>query len=133
MNIDDVGRTQDCGALDYITQFPDVPRPGVASQRIHGLVAEAPEYFVILRTKEIQHASCHGLHFVRAISQWRQVDLDDIQSIVQVFPETPLLDRFIQIRIRSGNDADVGFSGLLIAHTLVFTILDEPQKLGLDR
>lgn len=78
---------------------------------------------MILRSEHKEHVGGQCLHVLGPLHQRRQIDLNDIQTIVQVFPETVLPDRLFQIRVRGGKDPDIRLSRPRITYPLVFTIL----------
>ena len=62
----------------------------------------------------------------------RHLDGDDVEPIIKILAEFPLLDQILQLAIRGGNDAHIGLARLGIAHPLVLALLQKPQQLGLD-
>ena len=59
------------------------------------------------------------------------LDNDDIDAVVEVFPEQVFLDQGNQILVCSGDEADIGFDYFGAADALELLVLDRPQQLGL--
>ena len=75
---------------------------------------------------------CEMDDIVRSLTERRNLDLDHVQSVIQVLPEPVIPDGLLHIHVRGGDQSDIGLAGYVIAQALVFPFLDEPQELGLD-
>jgi len=66
------------------------------------------------------------------LSQWRDVDPDHAQAVVQIFAELAFRDALLEIRVGRRDHADVDALrfGLADGHDLV--LLEEAQQLRLD-
>src|ERR1019366_1985840 len=69
---------------------------------------------------------------VRALPQRWHFRRNNVEPKIQVFAKAALGDALFEIAAGGGNDADLGLTGDILAHPLVFTFLQQPQQLGLD-
>src|SRR5436190_11467086 len=63
-----------------------------------------------------------------AITQRRQRDREDGQTVKKIFSECAVLDSFFKVAVCRGNDADVGLDHLLAAHSGEFAVLQHTQQ-----
>src|SRR4029077_2984714 len=66
-----------------------------------------------------------------AISERRQFDRDDVQSIEEIFAEPPRFDFLVELLVRRRDDAHVDLQGFISADALERALLQEAQKLHL--
>ena len=64
--------------------------------------------------------------------QGGQEDRDDVQAVVQVFPESALADHLHEIRVGGGDDADVDTDRPVVSDALELAFLQHPQQLRLQ-
>src|SRR5262249_24062993 len=79
---------------------------------------------------EVPHQ--HG-KVVAALAQRRQVDGEDVQPVVQVWPELPLLRPRLEVAVGGGDQPHVGADRLVAADALERLLLQDAQQLGLQR
>src|SRR6267154_3121641 len=80
-------RRKDNGAFHQVLQLADVARPGVRLERSHGFRSNAIDL--------LPHAAAKQLHEMRdkcrnvfpALSERRQQDGEDVQTIIQITPK----------------------------------------------
>ena len=65
------------------------------------------------------------------LAQRRQVDGDDIETIVEILAKDLLFDPLFEIGVGGGDDAYVGLDRLDTAEAHELLLLDDPQQLGL--
>ena len=63
--------------------------------------------------------------------QWRQIDFDHVEAVIEVFSELPFFGEPQQISVGCGDDADVDFDGLRPANSLEPPFLQHAQQLRL--
>ena len=63
----------------------------------------------------------------------REVNPDDIESIVEILAKLLGRDRLIKVAIRRGHDTDVCLDGGVATHTRKLTLLQDAKKFALDR
>ncbi len=70
---------------------------------------------------------------VAAIAQRRQLNRDHVQAIEEVLAERAVSNHAREVGIRCGDDADVHFDRLIIAHSLELAFLQGAKQLHLQR
>src|SRR3954452_21172983 len=66
------------------------------------------------------------------LSERSNIDRDYVQSVVQVFAKSPLLQSFSQVHIRSGHDSNVNIAGKIRPEPLKLLFLENPEQLHLN-
>ena len=67
------------------------------------------------------------------ITQGGKMNTEDGESVVEIYSETAIPDHLLQVSIGGRDQADVGPERRRSAHPLVLALLQDTQKLGLDR
>ncbi len=70
---------------------------------------------------------------VAPLAQRRHVDLDDVQTVVEIFPETSFLHALHKIGIRGSDDPDVHGDDPRVANRGEFLGLDDMEQFDLER
>lgn len=97
---------------------------------MHGLAAELfllPPAVVVAGQEMIDQ---QGDVFL-PLPEGGQANIDDLEAIIEIFPEFILADQGDEIAVRRRQDADVGLNGPDPANAGDFTVLDGPEDLGL--
>ena len=68
---------------------------------------------------------------VLALAQRREKDVDDVQAVVEVLAEPPVLDHLPQVAVRGGDDAHVDLDRVHAAEPHELALLHHAQQLGL--
>ena len=66
------------------------------------------------------------------LPQWRQQQREDVQPIVEIFPEAPVGDHFCQIAVCRCHQAYIDLDGPGTAQTFELLLLQDAQQLGLQ-
>jgi hypothetical protein len=64
-------------------------------------------------------------------AEWRDVEMDDIESPVEVFAEAALIDLLFEIAVGGGDDAQVDFAFAVLADATNGSFLQNAQQFGL--
>ena len=123
---------EDGGPLDDVSQFAYISGPGIPAKQVKRFLGEVPRGAVMVFPEKGKKPLCKMDDIVRSLTERRYLDLDHVQSVVQVLPEPVIPDGFLHVHVRGGDQSDIGLAGYVIAQSLVFPFLDEPQELGLD-
>jgi len=96
----------------------------------HGLTAEL---FLPVETIDMagQEKFCQKRNVLPALAERRQGDVDNLQTIVNILPELARRDAGGQIPVGRGNDAYIRPDGLCTADAGDFSVLQDPEDLGL--
>src|SRR5262249_29202139 len=94
-------------ASDEILQFPHVSGPAIVPEQVEGFDIEmlGRKTLVFGLMQEVTHEIRNVLG---ALAQRRQAHRYDIEAIVEIFPEQPLLDQLAQIAICCRYNPNVG-------------------------
>ena len=129
---DSVFRKND-GMLDDVLEFTDVARVRVTRQgvlrggfQIQDVLAVG---FLVLEYKVTDERRDYGLAF----AQGRQLQVERVQAVVEVFAESPHVHRLLQVAVCRGDNAYVQVARLGLADAPDFVILQKAQKLDLRR
>src|ERR1700722_11909570 len=114
---------EDNATLDVILELSNVSRPVVAHHRAHGFFRNQFDRFLHRPGKllnEIFHELWNiGLPF----AQWRQVNRENIQPVIQVFTEFTILSHSLQILVGRGDDANIDSCRTRAANCLKLALL----------
>src|SRR5580692_3153009 len=118
-------------AFDKVLQFTDVSRPLVTHQRIHRIGGDYVNSFVHALSVEFREMPHQSWNILDTLSQGRNVDREDFQTVVKVFAKRSLFDHGGQIPMRGCNQADVNLMRTVAAEPLEFLLLQDPQQFRL--
>ena len=68
----------------------------------------------------------------RALPEWRNLDGEDGQPVVEVRPEPTFAQVLLQVAVRGGDDPDVDLARRRRAETLDLAVLDDAEELCLE-
>ena len=83
--------------------------------------------------EEGEQAPGHARNVVRPFTQWRDIYLDDIQAIEEVFTEAVILCGFFDVHVGGRNQAHVRLPRNVVAYPFILPFLYEPEEFWLDR
>ena len=118
--------------LDDVSQLPDVPRPGIPRQAHHGLGGDLEALPAAVRI-DPEEVLDEERDVLRPLAQWRHVDLDHGDAVVEVLAEPGSLDLLSQILVRGGDHPDVGLDVPVGADPAELAGLERAQDLDLGR
>jgi hypothetical protein len=64
-------------------------------------------------------------------SAFRARHNDDIRAVIEILPETAILDILFQVPVRGGDHPDIHFYRLGASHRFELLLLEDPQELHL--
>ena len=113
-------------------QFTDIPRPRQLLQPPGGSFTEARQWFLIVLT-EMGHETESQRHDVLlALPKSGQVEVDGVDAIEQILPETALSDHLLQITVGSRDEAHLNRDRVVATHGGDVAALQGGQQLGLQ-
>ena len=122
------------GALDAVSQFPDIAGPSMGEGRLFGERAEAANAAIVRaaaafsRNRSISQPMSSGRS-----PQRRDFDRQDRQAEIEVLAESRRRRALRQIAMRRRHDAGTEGDGRLAADASEAAVLDQPQQLCLQR
>src|SRR5277367_3448524 len=99
---------------------------------MQGLRRKPPRLLLELLRRFQQKLLREQWDIVAPLPQRRQMHLDDIQSVEEIFAEFPLLDHLREVSIGCANQANVDAYGLVASQSLKISFLNHAQQLGLQ-
>src|ERR1035438_4536726 len=127
------GILQNHGALNCVPQLADISRPVVRQQQAFGFgrktVNLALEFAVVVLDEE----SGHRQNILGPLAQRRDDELDYVQPIVKILPESAFSDGLTQILIGGRYDAYIDTDVAQAPQAPEALLFQDAQKLGLQR
>ena len=123
---------QDHGLLHGVLQLADVPWPGVLDELVLGRGVESRDRLLVLRGVALEELPAQGQNILAALTQGRQVDVDGVDAVEEVFAEAPLGHHAEQVAVRRRDQPDVDLARRVAAHADDLPALDGRQQLRLQ-
>src|SRR5262245_27288588 len=98
---------KDGRAFEHVPQLADIARPVVVDERLPCVPRDSGGRSSKRSADLVEECLAERQDIVAASPQRRQRELEDVQSIVQILAKRTSLDRFVEIAIRSCDDAYV--------------------------
>ncbi len=120
---------KDEGPFDHVLQFPDIPRPIVSQQLIHGPWPQRGDRGKVhLPGLDLQEVIGQRRDVLSMVAQRRDDNREDVKTVPQVFTEATITDHQFQIPVCGCDDPDVYRHRPAPAHPFDFHVLEHPQK-----
>ena len=119
--------------FDHVLQLPDVARPGVALQHLHGHGRHGVNGLARFAGKLLDEKAHQQGDVFPAVPERRHGDRKDLQAVVEIFAKPAAAKVLPQISIGRCDDPDVDPNRLRAAQALELAVLEHPQQLGLER
>jgi len=129
----DLPRRKRDDPLHDVLELADISRPGIGLQRFKETTVErrrCDDPIAVFRLQEMHEEEDN---IPAALAERRDVDVDDVQPVIEVLPESVLGNRLLKVLVRRGDKADVDSTGCLTADGEHFLLLNGPEDLYLDR
>src|SRR5205809_3162564 len=117
--------------LEGVLELADVAGPVVGEQRALRVFRERLRLLVALLGDAAQELLPQDLDIVAPVAQWREMNGDHVQPVVQVGAETAALDVVLEVAVGGGHDPDVHGNGLGAAHGDRLPLLQHARQLHL--
>ena len=122
---------QDYQTLYEILQLSDVARPWIFLQDGQDIIADSFLGQTAFLSKFLQKIFNQQGDVLRTISQWRYLDGDDVQAIVEILPKPSLVDLPLQIFVGGSYDSNIHLDDLAAPHTLEALLFQNSQDFRL--
>lgn len=103
----------------------------VLSEGLKRLWSKTEKEMVPGSAKECQQSLSKYGYIFGPLMQGRDLDLNYIEPIKEVFPEPSFFDCFIKIPVGGSDNADIRFSSCVISYSFILFILKKAQKFRL--
>ena len=111
----------------HVFQLAHVARPLHAAQRTQRLGGNAVD-IAPHPASNFKGESFHQQRDIfRALAQWRQMDREDVQSIVEIVTKFAIGDHLLQIAVSGCDQAHIGLDQLITAQTFKLLLLQNAQ------
>src|ERR1019366_2549442 len=94
-------------ALHEIPQLAHVPRPRILHQRLHRRRRNSAKLLPVLVRKLLHEPPHQQDDVLPPLPQWRQINAQHVQPVIQVAPEPPALHALLQRAVRGRHHAHV--------------------------
>src|SRR5579885_1316079 len=133
VRVDDVGFSEDCGALDGVLELAHVAGPRVVQQQAYRAFRKshpgpAKRFFGFA-----QEVIGEQRDVVFAIAQRRQVDVDHVDSVKQLLAEASRANLGFQVAVGRAQHAHIERDRVVGAERITFPFLQSAQQLDLER
>src|SRR5216683_1446725 len=131
VDVDAFLRGQHYRAFDNIFELADVAGPIVIHQEFQCGGSEVAQRLVVFLTVAIKETRKQRGNVFAAIAQRRQLKMNDVEAVIEIFPEAPFADKGEEVHVGGSDDADVDFNLLGAAEAHEFALLNNAEELGL--
>jgi hypothetical protein len=121
--LDDGALRQNSGAFNRMPQFANVAGPVVGEKCRLGDNAQSLRNGVVAASFGEKRPG-KPKNIIAAFAQRRQAEMDDIDAIVQVAAEAPLLDELLQITVGGANQSQADGNPLFATNSYDLALLD---------
>jgi hypothetical protein len=118
--------------FDHVLEFTDVPGPVVGRQRLNCLHRDLGDVAPLLSVQLLSEVLHEQWNVAAPVAQRRDSDGKDHKSEIEVIPESARCHLLPKASVCGRDQADICFPGLRPPHPVELTLLQHPQKLGLN-
>ena len=120
------------GAFDGVFQLAHVTRPVMGAQSFHGLPAYLERLSRASMDLVSEKMADQEWNIVTTFAEGWEVNGNNIEPIVEVFPESAVLDSFFERFVARRDNADVYVNRDVVAHSADFAFLENAQESALE-
>src|SRR5206468_11183215 len=114
-----------------VLQLTDVARPVILEEDAHG-VSRDFDFASVLGSELGEEMTDEHRDLLAPLAQRGDPDLEDVQAVVQIFPELMGLHRGLEVTVGGRDEPHVGANDLLPTDAGEFAVLQDVQQLGLE-
>jgi len=120
------------GAFDEVFEFANVSRPGIVSEGVHGFGGNVLDAFVELAAEALHEVADEEREIFGALAEGGDLDGENVQAVKEVAAEGALGNKFREVLIGGGDNADVHALGAVAAEAFEFLLLEDAKEFGLE-
>ena len=113
-------------------ELADVAGPRVPADQVHGFFGDNGCFQFIIPTRVLQEVSHEKGDVLRALAKRRKKDRKDVESVKQVFSESPCGHCFFQIHVCGRQYSDVDLNPIVPADPAEFHLLKHSKEVDLN-
>ncbi len=126
-----VKRHVDHCTANRIFEFPDVAWPIIIHQTSHGSVGDALHVSAIGLIVSVYNVLCNWKDVLLPVSKGWNDNRNNVQAIIQVFPETPFCDGLLKVDVGCRNQSYVDENWIGPSDSNYLLLLKGPQQFRL--
>jgi hypothetical protein len=130
-NLHDRSAGEDTSTLQDILQFSNVAWPGIGYESVHVLLPYAFEGLRQFALKVLKEMGDDERDVLASLTERRNVDRQDVQSVEEIFPEAMVGDLLHQVPIGGGDQPYIDVDRPGASDALEFMLLQHPQQFDL--
>ena len=106
-DFEDAVGLKDEGPLENVFQLADVTRPAIIDELLHGALADAVDALADPNHEFVDQKVHEERDIRRTIAQRREMNGEDVKSVVKILAEGFFLNSFEQVAVGGGDYADI--------------------------
>lgn len=118
-------------SFNDIFQFSDIAGPGMGSQEPNGILRKPLLWYPESLTTSLHEEARKLGQIFQAVSQWWQMDNDDVKTIEEVFPKISLTNLLGQIPVGGSEDPGVDFDFAMAPNRTDTSFLQDAEEFDL--
>ena len=83
--------------------------------------------------EEQEEAPREAENIFRPFPQWRQLQVNNVETVKQILPKETVLHMLLQITVGGGHGPNIGVPGFVLADAFEFLVFEEAQQFCLER
>ena len=123
---------EDGGAFDDILEFAHIAGPIVGEQSSYAAFRKSAAFDAVFLGKTLEKMIGEDFDIPRALAERGDLDGENIEAVVEILAKFAFLNRFEQVAVRGGKDADIDFDGFISPDAFEFPLLEDAEELGLE-
>ena len=130
--LDETALCQDHRSFDDVFQLPDVSRERMVPEHGHSTWSHPPDLLPDLLGALFQKVAHQERQVALPFPKGRNMDRNDIQPVVQVFPEGAFAHHLLEVPVGGGDEANIDGDRFRVANRGDHHLLEDAQQLGLN-
>src|SRR6267154_1945427 len=131
IDVDALLRGKNYGALDNVFELAHIAGPVVIHKQLQRRGSKVAQGLVVFLAVADEEMGEQRRNIFAAITQGRQGQVNDVETMVQIFAEAAFANECEQLHVGRGDDADINLNLLGAPEAHEFALLNYAQKLGL--
>ena len=123
--------SRDHGPLDRVPKLPHVARPIVRPERGQRFGVEAVNILSVLPIEFLNEVGNQQFEVLKSLAQRRNRDLENVKSVVQVLPQFPAFESFLNRAISGGDHTNVDLDAFFAANPSDLVLFQNAKELRL--
>jgi hypothetical protein len=122
---------EDEGTFDFVGEFADIARPAVVEEATSTEVGDGTDGEALAATEVLEEVGCEEEDFGAAKAEWRDLDAEQVEAVVEVFAEGAKADGIPEVGVGGGDDPGIDGDELVAADASDAVAFDGGEEFGL--